>query len=159
MKDFWKYFGPAAGVVIVLWFGWWLFVNSLSPQSEYRASVGDLFGGVNALFSGLALAGIVTTIFLQSRELQLQREELKSTRDVLEKTAAANAAAAKALDNQIEIQVLAAELNAVSTLLNSVNSQLNPGADGRTDFAGLRQARGVYHARLHEVLAKMGRSI
>lgn len=43
--------------------------------------------------------------FSTSRELQLQREELENTRKVLSQTGAANDAAAKALADQIEIQV------------------------------------------------------
>lgn len=39
-----------------------------------------MFGAVNALFSGLALAGVVVAIFMQSRELKLQRDELEQTR-------------------------------------------------------------------------------
>jgi hypothetical protein len=56
---------------------------------EERASFGDMFGGANALFSGLALAGVVYAILLQRRELQLQRKELEMTRDELRRTAEA----------------------------------------------------------------------
>src|SRR5690606_20853252 len=47
-------------------------------------TIGDMFGSINALFSGLALAGIILTILLQRNELQLQREELKQTRKEFE---------------------------------------------------------------------------
>ncbi|GAA5445405.1 hypothetical protein Misp06_03608 [Microbulbifer sp. NBRC 101763] len=40
-----------------------------------------MFGAVNALFSGLAFAGLIYTIILQKNELGLQREELRLTRD------------------------------------------------------------------------------
>ena len=43
-------------------------------------AVGDTFGAVNALFSGLAFAGMVVTLVMQKQELELQREELKETR-------------------------------------------------------------------------------
>jgi hypothetical protein len=39
-----------------------------------------MFGVVNALFSGLAFAGIIFTILLQRKELKYQREELSATR-------------------------------------------------------------------------------
>lgn len=42
---------------------------------------GDMFGVANALFSGLALAGVVLAIVLQSKELALQRQELEATRE------------------------------------------------------------------------------
>jgi hypothetical protein len=39
-----------------------------------------MFGSLNALYSGFALAGIIITILLQRKELKLQREELQETR-------------------------------------------------------------------------------
>ena len=45
---------------------------------------GDMFGGVNALFSGLALIGVVVAIFYQRSELKLQRKELELTRQEME---------------------------------------------------------------------------
>lgn len=44
---------------------------------------GDMFGAVNALFSGFAFAGIIVALLYQKRELQLQRRELKATREEL----------------------------------------------------------------------------
>ena len=48
-----------------------------------RGTFGDMFGGLNALFSGAAFAGIIFTIILQRKELQLQRRELQLTRVTL----------------------------------------------------------------------------
>jgi hypothetical protein len=45
---------------------------------------GDQFGAVNALFSGLAFAGLIYTILLQKEELKAQREELTLTRQEIE---------------------------------------------------------------------------
>lgn len=45
---------------------------------------GDTFGAINALFSGLALAGIIYTVWLQKDELALQRKELADTRKEFE---------------------------------------------------------------------------
>lgn len=47
---------------------------------------GDMFGAVNALFSGFALLGIILTILMQSKELRLQRDELKLQRNELKLT-------------------------------------------------------------------------
>ncbi len=54
------------------------------PDWGKRGTFGDSFGAVNALFSGLAFAGLIYTIYLQKEELGLQREELKMTRGELE---------------------------------------------------------------------------
>lgn len=50
---------------------------------ENGGTFGDSFGAVNALFSGLAFAGIIFTIYLQRNELSLQRKELELTREEL----------------------------------------------------------------------------
>ncbi len=119
----------------------------------------DLFGGINALFSGLAFAGLTTAVILQSYELQLQRKELELTRQELRRAAEANEASSKALNQQIDMQLKAAELSAVSTLLNSVNSQLGKGTTPGDRLETLIEARGKYHNRLHSVLGAMGRAI
>jgi hypothetical protein len=56
---------------------------------EERGLFGDMFGGVNALFSGLAFGGVIIALFLQKRELELQRKELRLTRMEMEKSAEA----------------------------------------------------------------------
>lgn len=43
-----------------------------------------MFGGLNALFSGFAFLGIIVTILMQRKELELQRRELGLTRKTLE---------------------------------------------------------------------------
>jgi hypothetical protein len=47
---------------------------------------GDQFGASNALFSGLAFAGLIVTILLQRRDLRLQRKDLKMQRKELQIT-------------------------------------------------------------------------
>lgn len=70
----------ALGVLIVWALTFLLFFMS---DSEKRGQFGDMFGAVNALFSGLAFAGLIITLILQRRELSLQRDELEQTRDEL----------------------------------------------------------------------------
>lgn len=53
------------------------------PDKETRSTFGDQFGAVNALFSGLAFAGLIYTIILQHRDLELQRNDLKLQREEL----------------------------------------------------------------------------
>lgn len=59
----------------------WYYVHG---DIENRGTFGDMFGAANALFSGLAFAGVIIAIMLQRKELSLQREELELTRVVLE---------------------------------------------------------------------------
>jgi hypothetical protein len=61
----------------------WALSGWLLHSQEERGSFGDMFGAVNALFSGLAFATLIYTIHLQRHELRLQRIELAQTREEL----------------------------------------------------------------------------
>jgi hypothetical protein len=73
------------GVVLLLWLSCWLLISMFIniPEKETqslwpsRGQFGDMFGAVNALFSGLAFAGIILTILLQREELKAQKKELQ----------------------------------------------------------------------------------
>ncbi|GAA0135639.1 hypothetical protein YSY43_24790 [Paenibacillus sp. YSY-4.3] len=51
-----------------------------------RGTIGDMFGSINTLFSGLAFGGIIYTIYQQRAEFRLQREELQLQREEVAKT-------------------------------------------------------------------------
>lgn len=51
-------------------------------------TIGDIFGAVNALFSGLAFAALIVAINLQRGDLQMQRKELRLQREELKLTRA-----------------------------------------------------------------------
>lgn len=51
---------------------------------------GDSFGALNALFSGLAFAGVIITILIQKSELNEQQKELRLTRGEFATTRATN---------------------------------------------------------------------
>lgn len=55
----------------------------LPYDENERGTFGDQFGAVNALFSGLAFAGLIYTIILQRRDLKLQRRDLRLQREEL----------------------------------------------------------------------------
>lgn len=72
--------------VVATWMLSWLLLSIFVGDSETRGQFGDMFGAVNALFSGLAFGGIIVTILLQKRELGLQRKELKLQRAEMQAT-------------------------------------------------------------------------
>lgn len=55
-------------------------VNYFFSSWGDSGTFGDTFGALNALFSGLAFAGVIVTILIQRSELQLQRTEMQETR-------------------------------------------------------------------------------
>jgi hypothetical protein len=70
------------GSVICIWVIFGLLPSSLFGISN-AGIFGDQFGMVNALFSGMAFAGLIVAITMQRDELKLQREELEMTRGEL----------------------------------------------------------------------------
>jgi hypothetical protein len=60
------------------------FIGKNDGEWSTRGQIGDMFGAINALFSGLAFAGIIYTILLQREELSEQRHELELTRQEFE---------------------------------------------------------------------------
>jgi hypothetical protein len=77
------------GLVLLLWLLTPIVMLLLFRELAERGQAGDLFGSINALFSGLAFAGVIIAILLQREELALQREELKYTREELRRSATA----------------------------------------------------------------------
>jgi hypothetical protein len=109
---------------------------------------GDSFGMINSLFSGLAFAGIIISIILQSKELKLQRLEIAENREVmisqqqeLAHSANAQVASQKELAKQSLNMKRTAELNALSTLLNDIHTEENY-------YRGLKQS---HHDALEEL--------
>lgn len=89
-----------------------------------RGTFGDMFGAINALFSGLAFAGVIYAIFLQRKELELQREELVLTRKELRKSASAQSNQVEQMKKSAYISILSSALNAYCQTVSSSN----PGA-------------------------------
>mgnify|MGYP001586239089 CR=1 FL=1 len=85
--------------VVVAWLATLLIVTNVIPGWQERGQFGDLFGSINALFSGLAFAGLIAAILLQHEELKLQRKELKLQREEM-------AASRAELANQARVQTL-----------------------------------------------------
>ncbi|UKS30063.1 hypothetical protein LOZ80_14440 [Paenibacillus sp. HWE-109] len=61
-------------IVFALWVYTWLSLKGVNQ--EERGIFGDMFGGANALFSGMAFAGILYTIYLQRKDLAIQHDNL-----------------------------------------------------------------------------------
>lgn len=60
-----KYLIIGSSIIFILWILSWILLMTYLPDQTIRGQFGDMFGAVNSLFSGLALCGVVYTIFLQ----------------------------------------------------------------------------------------------
>ena len=137
-------------LVILGLLGWavWL----AFPKLDQRGQFGDMFGSVNALFSGLAFAGVIYTLVLQQRELALQRKELRETRNELRKQA-------MAATDQAETALLAAKINAYGSLLNA--ESIAKASNRKTDVVAMLQASfgKSIDAKLRESLSEIDRRL
>lgn len=127
------------GFVILTWVG---------PDMATWGQFGDIFGGINALFTGLAFAGVIYTILLQRRELGLQRDELRLTRDELARSATAQ-------NEQVAQLKESAKLAALTALLNVNTANLEPLRDlQREPLRDLEAKKAELGASGHEWTAE-----
>lgn len=80
-------------------------------QWEHSGPFGDTFGLLTALFSGASLIGVIATVYLQTKELEEQRKEIKASR--------------VAQQTQAEHQLKAAKINAIQTQISLFSEGLD----------------------------------
>lgn len=73
----------AATFVLAFWSASFAWIYVSVGDWEVRGQLGDMFGAVNSLFSGLAFAGLIVTLILQRKDLNLQRESIQQTNEQL----------------------------------------------------------------------------
>jgi len=118
----WKPIIIVGFLIALLWI--WTFVSFVFIDApawfpiKDRGSFGDMFGGLNALFSGFAFTGIIFTILMQRKELALQRKELRYTHEILE----AQRQEMKAQNETLKIQQFE---NTFFSMLSSFNEVVN----------------------------------
>jgi hypothetical protein len=105
-------------LVILLWITTFFIILIFNKYDSNSGVLGDSFGILNALFSGLAFAILIYTMFLQKEELKLQRKELELTRNELKRSAKAQEESQKALTEQVKTMESTSILNAYDTLMN-----------------------------------------
>lgn len=115
--------GVAVAIVIV-WASIAAIVYLALPDWQQRGQFGDVFGAVNALFSGLAFAGLIFAILLQREDLELQRQELTLTRQELARTAHAQEQSEAALRAQADAAARSARLATINFLLDHYKQEL-----------------------------------
>ena len=81
-------------------------------ESTKIGEFGDLFGGLNALFSGLAFAGVIITILMQM-------QELKENREVMKASVKEQKESQEALNKQLESMRISSRIDAFSSYMNN----------------------------------------
>lgn len=107
-------------IVFVLWVGFGIVAYKLGKTWPERGTFGDMFGSINTLFSGLAFAGVVTTLFLQRQDLEIQRQVQDTQLKDLKQQAEATVRSAK----QMELQQQLLNFQIIQqTVLNLIESK------------------------------------
>jgi hypothetical protein len=140
--------------VLLVLTGYYFAVENFIKTSTDRGLFGDTFGGVTALFSGLAFAGMIFAIILQSRELKLQRVELKLTREEYEASRKVQEITANAQKELVDKQLLTARIQGMSAIVQgaylvasshgvNVNSHLEPAIKAKELLKNLLRDAGM----------------
>ena len=90
--------------VFIIWVVYQIIVMLVDRPNDV-GGYGDLFGGLNALFAGLAFAALIYAILLQTKELSLQREELNHTREELAQQTRVISAQLEAMQSSMNFQI------------------------------------------------------
>ncbi|GGI57815.1 hypothetical protein [Winogradskyella haliclonae] len=153
-RDIWIYIVAIFTVIfiIVTWIITYRLLKDL--PNEERGTLGDMFGTLNTLFSGLAFAGIIFTILLQRKELSLQREELKETRRELARSAEAQEKSQIALNKQSKYTLNASRINALSTLIENCNSIISNDRNSYNRDAAKKDKKDFIN-QMYEIIQEM----
>ncbi len=104
-----------AGLIVLiccLWLLYWQLTERWIDCQEQRGLFGDSFGGLNALFAGLAFAGVIVALFMQRKELKLQREELTKSTEALQVSSASS-------KKNLNLQKTIAQVSALDALVRT----------------------------------------
>ena len=110
--------------VITLWFLTPVITCHFSGEPKDIGIIGDQYGSVNALFSGLAFVGVIWAILLQQTDLKLQRKSIDLQQKELNNNTAELKNQAKALRGQLEVAKLTAQLNTIPALMETEDEHL-----------------------------------
>jgi uncharacterized protein YqgV (UPF0045/DUF77 family) len=117
-----------------------------------RGTFGDLFGAINALFSGLAFAAILYTIHFQREEIRLNRDEITLNRKELAKSVKAQQDSQSALKQQVEQTHLSATMNAMNTLIEYYNNQIESTKSSEETIQKAREKRRAIIRKIDELI-------
>ena len=95
------------------------------PLWSDRGTFGDMFGAVNALFSGLAFVALIYTILQQREEIKINRKEIELNRKELKKSTVAQIQSQESLKEQVKQTHLTAKINAINTVISYYNIQIS----------------------------------
>ncbi|KDO15082.1 hypothetical protein DP83_14880 [Vibrio metoecus] len=125
---------------------------------EARGTFGDMFGAVNALFSGFAFLGVIYAISTTKKQsLKLQREELALTRDELAKSANAQEKSEESLRLQAEAMSKTATINVLTASIESLEKRISflPTYGETQKMQGIAKQREQMESKVKKISEKL----
>ena len=133
--------------VVLLWLGWPVIVSVWAGTPDNAGQFGDQFGALNTLFTGFAFIGLIVALFMQMKELGLQRDEIRQSRDELRGQKSALLDQAATLRQKQDEDRFFAMLNWFNAYIDDI-SGVRSGDARRTAISGRDQfdelARSIY---------------
>lgn len=116
---FTRYFVIWASAILVVCIVYGFLAFKLFCTLENSAKFGDSFGALNAVFTGLAFAGVIITFHIQRRQFETQIEDMLESKAIQLRITSAQEETAKIQREISLVQKNQAELNALSTRLTA----------------------------------------
>jgi hypothetical protein len=133
------------------------------------SSMGEMFGGLNCIVSGLAFAALIYSLAQQRRELRYQRHSMAESRREMNLSIKAQVDSANALSLQIEHMRVTTTIDGLGAMLRSFDAQIASsllvikeieaaGGDAttltaeRSNIQHLRQTRDLTVTRLDDAI-------
>ena len=112
-------------IIILAWLLSGLIIYCIGDTWQERGTIGDMFGAINALFSGFAFVGILFALYLQRDEMKLQKQEIELNRSEIKKNTLIQENTQKVMSEQVIQMQITSKLNAMNTIMNYYNLQIS----------------------------------
>ena len=145
-------------IVVFLWFYVPGFMaNGLENLSD-KGAYGDSFGSVNALFTGLAFAGLIFTILLQQREIKLQRDDFAAQLTEMQATRAEVSRQASLTESEIEIGIANLKMKCLEIELKELEYQVAQWTESARNKHAAPKIEEI-KKKAHEIVASIKQSL
>ena len=112
-------------VIAVCLYPFILVYNTPDFDWAVRGQIGDSFAILTSIFSMISFIAVLYTISLQQKQLELQGEELKLTREQLTRSGKAQEESEKALAKQVELMTLSGMLEGYGSYVEFLNQDIH----------------------------------
>ncbi len=142
--------------IFILWALSGVIIYFLLDNWSDRGTFGDLFGVINSLFSGLALAGLIYTTYISRKDIIDQRDDIEINRKELIKSRKIQEKSERALEEQAFQLKLSTKLNGLQTLVSYFTSQIANQNNSEEVILLARKKRREAISEIDKIIDRLG---